>query len=68
MNFYKRPLHHNNSPSANSSSMNPTLSSSSTTATTTANQANSSLNGSVRFNDLVSAQPKFNDREKYLTA
>jgi hypothetical protein len=26
------------------------------------------LTGSVRFNDLISAQPKFNDREKYLTA
>jgi hypothetical protein len=69
MNFYKRPFHHNNS-----SSNNPTPTSirdslnDSSSSSSSAGQTSSPLNGSVRFNDLISAQPKFNEREKYLTA
>ncbi|CAF0880479.1 unnamed protein product [Adineta steineri] len=70
MNFIKRPFHHTNSASTNSTPSNirdphtvPSPSPSSADKTTT-----SSLTGSVRFNDLISAQPKFNEREKYLTA
>ena len=64
MNFYKRSFHPTH-PSANNSSTtirDPPKESSS------AGQTNSTLNGSVRFNDLISTQPKFNEREKYLTA
>jgi hypothetical protein len=68
MNFYKHPFHHNNSTSTNTSSTSIrdplTVSSSSSSV----GQTSSTLNGSVRFNDLISAQPKFNEREKYLTA
>jgi hypothetical protein len=66
MNFIKRPFHHTNSTStttASTSKRDPlNVPPSSETKT------NSSLSGSVRFNDLISAQPKFNEREKYLTA
>lgn len=70
MNFYKRSYHQNNSTSTNPASTNirdslPIPSSSSSSST---GQTSSALNGSVRFNDLISAQPKFNEREKYLTA
>jgi len=69
MNFYKHPFHHNNSTSTNTSSTTSirdplTVS----TSSSSVGQTSSSLNGSVRFNDLISAQPKFNEREKYLTA
>ncbi|CAF1526311.1 unnamed protein product [Rotaria magnacalcarata] len=68
MNFIKRPFHHTNPTSSTTVPTNirepVTLSTSSSTTTKPA----ASLTGSVRFNDLVAAQPKFNDREKYLTA
>ena len=65
MNFYKRPFHPNNSAATNSpsTSIREPLNTPSSTGETS-----SALNGSVRFNDLISAQPKFNEREKYLTA
>ncbi|CAF2484399.1 unnamed protein product [Rotaria sp. Silwood2] len=68
MNFIKRPFHHTNSTStaaAPTSIRDPLTVSSSPPPTP---KTNSSLTGSVRFNDLISAQPKFNEREKYLTA
>ena len=65
MNFIKRPFHHTNSTSTTTAptSIKDPLNAPSSTAKTS-----SSLSGSVRFNDLISAQPKFNEREKYLTA
>ncbi len=70
MNFIKRPFHHTNSASTTATPPNIrdplTVSSSSSPPST--GKTSSSLTGSVRFNDLISAQPKFNDREKYLTA
>jgi hypothetical protein len=70
MNFYKRPFHHNNSSSNNPTptSIRDSLNDSSSSSSSSAGQTSSPLNGSVRFNDLISAQPKFNEREKYLTA
>jgi len=70
MNFYKHPFHHNNSTSTNTSStsIRDPLTVSSSSSSSSVGQTSSTLNGSVRFNDLISAQPKFNEREKYLTA
>lgn len=70
MNFYKRSYHQNTSTSNNPTSTNikDSLSTPSSSSSSTNGQTNSTLNGSVRFNDLISAQPKFNEREKYLTA
>jgi hypothetical protein len=68
MNFYKRPFLHNNSTSTNPAPPGIRDSLPIPSSSSSAGQTNSSLNGSVRFNDLISAQPKFNDREKYLTA
>lgn len=68
MNFIKRPFHHTNSTSSTTAPSNirePLTVPSSPPSTTKANPA---LTGSVRFNDLISTQPKFNEREKYLTA
>jgi hypothetical protein len=67
MNFYKHPFHQNNSTSTNSTSSS-IRDSSNVSSSSSAGQTSSPLNGSVRFNDLISAQPKFNEREKYLTA
>ena len=57
MNFLKRPFH----PTANATT------SSNNRETLAENSTAKTLTGSVRFNDLIS-QPKFNEREKYLTA
>jgi hypothetical protein len=61
MNFLKRPFHQS------STTTRDTLQVSSSPPPS-ATKTNASLTGSVRFNDLISAQPKFNEREKYLTA
>jgi hypothetical protein len=68
MNFYKRPFHHNNSSSNNPTPTSIRDSLNDSSSSSSAGQTSSPLNGSVRFNDLISAQPKFNEREKYLTA
>jgi hypothetical protein len=64
MNFYKQPFHHNNSTSTNT----PPTSLRDPITVPSSSPSVSQTNGSVRFNDLISAQPKFNEREKYLTA
>ncbi|UJR37157.1 hypothetical protein I4U23_029867 [Adineta vaga] len=71
MNFIKRPFHHTNSTTSTTTSSSIRDSHtipSSTTSSSSTDKPSGSLTGSVRFNDLISAQPKFNEREKYLTA
>jgi hypothetical protein len=66
MNFIRRPFHQSSSTTTPTNIRDPLQVPSSTPPS--AAKTNSSLTGSVRFNDLISAQPKFNEREKYLTA
>ncbi|CAF0806392.1 unnamed protein product [Rotaria sordida] len=68
MNFIKRPFHHTNSTSTTAASSNLRDPLTVPSSPPSAAKTNSSLTGSVRFNDLISTQPKFNEREKYLTA
>ena len=68
MNFIKRPFHHTNSASTTATPTNIRDPLTVSSSPPSADKTSSSLTGSVRFNDLISAQPKFNDREKYLTA
>ena len=80
MNFIKRSLHHGSSPSTTTTTTpSPPPPSTSSSSARNSHDASSSplfppaktsslLNSAVRFNDLISAQPKFNEREKYLTA
>lgn len=68
MNFIKRPFLHANATSTAATSTNIRDPLTVSASPPTAAKPSSSLTGSVRFNDLIATQPKFNEREKYLTA
>jgi len=67
MNFIKRPFHHPSPATSSTTTTRDSIGASSSSSVSTA-KASTPLHNSVRFNDLTSTPPKFNEREKYLTA